>query len=126
METNYLIYAQLTFIFVSIGLTLIVAHKLYANSILFMVDIFHGKIDIAQSTNNLFKIGFYLLNIGIALWINDFFNMSTIESLVEELSQKIGAFCVFLGVMLFFNLLLFLRGRKHANATTIKQNTSVQ
>lgn len=79
-----------------------------------MIDIFHQKEDIAMATNSLFKIGFYLLNIGFALCIIEFFQIETVEKLVVALSKKIGGFSIYLGVMMLFNLLLFLKGRKHA------------
>lgn len=79
-----------------------------------MIDIFHQKQDIAMATNSLFKIGFYLLNIGFALCIIEFFQIETVEKLVVALSKKIGGFSIYLGVMMLLNLLLFLKGRKHA------------
>ena len=79
-----------------------------------MIDIFHQKEDIAMATNSLFKIGFYLLNIGFALCIIEFFQIESIERLVVELSRKVGGFSIYLGVMMLLNLLLFLKGRKHA------------
>jgi hypothetical protein len=79
-----------------------------------MIDIFHQKEDIAMATNSLFKIGFYLLNIGFALCIIEFFQIDTVERLVVALSEKIGGFSIYLGIMMLLNLLLFLKGRKHA------------
>jgi hypothetical protein len=79
-----------------------------------MIDIFHQKEDIAMATNSLFKIGFYLLNIGFALCIIEFFQIETVERLVVAVSRKIGGFSIYLGVMMLLNLLLFLKGRKHA------------
>jgi F0F1-type ATP synthase assembly protein I len=34
------------------------------------------------------------------------------RSLLEILSAKIGGFAIYLGIMLFFNLYLFFRGRR--------------
>lgn len=36
----------------------------------------------------------------------------TAQDMVEALSRKIGAFAIYLGVSLFFNLYLFFRGKK--------------
>jgi len=36
------------------------------------------------------------------------------ERLVVALSKKIGGFSIYLGIMMLLNLLLFLKGRKHA------------
>jgi hypothetical protein len=77
-----------------------------------MLDIFKGREEIAYSTNRLFEIGFYLLNIGMALLILRIGFAETAQDMVEVLSQKIGGFAIYLGVSLFFNLYLFFRGKK--------------
>jgi len=110
-----------------ITLTVLVSQFLFKNSKTFMIDIFHQKEDIAMATNSLFKIGFYLLNIGFALCIIEFFQIETVERLVVALSKKIGGFSIYLGVMMLLNLLLLLKGRKHAmNKDKIKQEEIVK
>jgi hypothetical protein len=105
----YMIYLPIV-----IALTVLVTQFLFKNSKTFMIDIFHQKEDIAMATNSLFKIGFYLLNIGFALCIIEFYRIETLESLVVDMSEKIGKFSIYLGIMMLLNLLLFLKGRKHA------------
>jgi hypothetical protein len=112
MEKMYLT-AYFIYLPVVIILTWYVAHILFKNSTAFMLEIFHGKTDIAFSTNKLFETGFYLLNLGFALLIMEI--TATIldgRSLLEILSTKIGGFSIYLGVMLFFNLYLFFRGKR--------------
>lgn len=113
MNTNYNFTAYLIYLPVVITLTWYVAHILFKNSKAFMLDIFNGRSDIALSTNKLFETGFYLLNLGFALWVMEI--AGTIEdnrTLLEILSAKIGGFSIYLGIMLFFNLYLFFRGRR--------------
>lgn len=106
--TAYLIYLP-----VVIALTWYVAHTLFKNSKIFMMDIFSGRAEIATSTNKLFETGFYLLNLGFALTIMKIaYDLWDSRSLMETLSSKIGGFSIYLGVMLFFNLYLFFRGKK--------------
>ena len=62
--TTYTIYLPIV-----IALTIYVARSLFKNSKVFMMDIFNGREEIAMSTNRLFEVGFYLLNIGFALLI---------------------------------------------------------
>ena len=107
--TAYYIYLPIVVV-----LTLVVAHQLFQNGKIFMFDIFHNQKDIALATNSLFKIGFYLLNIGFALSIIYFSYIESKEDLIVRLSTKIGGFMIYLGVMMLLNLLLFMRGRKHA------------
>ena len=112
--TTYNFSAYMIYLPIVIALTVFVSQFLFKNSKTFMIDIFHQKEDIAMATNSLFKIGFYLLNIGFALCIIEFFQIETVERLVVALSKKIGGFSIYLGIMMLLNLLLFLKGRKHA------------
>jgi len=119
METQYvqdsriILIAYFIYLPVALTLTYYVARTLFANSKVFMLDIFHGKEEIAYSTNKLFEVGFYLLNLGFALlilqidhYVNDY------QLMIEVLSVKIGGFAIYLGVMLFGNMYMFFRGRK--------------
>jgi len=117
---NLFVLTYLIYLPIVIGLTLYVARTLFRNGRVFMLDIFKGKADIADATNRLFEVGFYLINIGFALRImevggnyaNDPFD--TTQEMVEVLAGKIGGFAIYLGVMLFINLFLFFRGRRKA------------
>ena len=113
MNTSFLLTAYLIYMPVTILLTWYVAHTLFKNGRIFMLDIFHGKTEIAMATNKLFEVGFYLLNVGFALWILQIYvEVLSFQTVVEVLSRKIGGFAIYLGLMLFFNLYLFFRGRK--------------
>jgi hypothetical protein len=106
--TAYLIYLPVVII-----LTWYVAYILFKSSRTFMLDIFNGKEEIATSTNTLFKTGFYLLNLGFALVIMKIaVDILDGQTMLEILSYKIGGFSIYLGIMLFFNLYLFFRGRR--------------
>ena len=113
MKSSFNFTAYLIYLPVVISLTWYVAYVLFKNSRTFMLDIFNGKEEIAASTNTLFKTGFYLLNLGFALVIMkiaaEIFDGQT---MLEILSYKIGGFSIYLGLMLFFNLYLFFRGRR--------------
>jgi len=104
---------------VVIVLTWYVAHTLFKNSKVFMMDIFHGKADIALSTNKLFETGFYLLNLGFALKIMEVATeISNSRTMLEILSSKVGGFSIYLGVMLFLNLYFFFRGKRISKQKT--------
>lgn len=119
-QSSMMLVAYVIYLPISLLLTYYVAKTLFKNGLTFMLDIFHGKTDIAHSTNKLFEVGFYLLNIGFALLIlqiNDI--CATEQQMIEILSVKIGGFSIYLGIMLFFNMYLFFRGRK-ASRSNIK------
>ncbi|PHQ29441.1 hypothetical protein [Leeuwenhoekiella nanhaiensis] len=126
METSKILIGYFIYLPITILLTLYVSRILFKNGKLFMIDIFKGKEEIALATNQLFKVGFYLLNIGFALMIMEIHSYGfndTYQNLVEILSSKIGGFTIYLGIMLFFNLFLFFRGRKKSRQTMTKQVT---
>jgi len=106
--TAYLVYLP-----VVIFLTWYVAHTLFKNGKVFMMDIFQGREEIALSTNKLFETGFYLLNLGFALLIMEIATeIANSRTMLEILSTKIGGYSIYLGIMLFFNLYLFFRGKR--------------
>ena len=113
MNTSLNFIAYLIYLPIVIVLTWYVAHILFKNSKTFMEDIFHGKTEIAHSTNKLFETGFYLLNLGFALVIMEVSSeIYGNRDMLEILSTKIGGFSIYLGIMLFFNLYLFFRVRR--------------
>ncbi|UYQ94585.1 hypothetical protein MKQ68_05705 [Chitinophaga horti] len=115
MERSFNFLAYLIYLPLVILVTWYVARTLFKNGRVFMLDIFNGKTEIAFATTRLFETGFYLLNLGFAFWImNIYNNVEDNTQLLEVLSHKIGGFCIYLGVMLFFNLYLFFRGRRVA------------
>lgn len=123
METTYITIGYAVYLPIALGLTYYVAKNLFKNSKVFMLDIFSGRQEIAMSTNRLFEIGFYLINLGFAfmiLKIESRYLVDNAQILIELLSTKIGSFSIYLGVMLFFNLYLFFRGRRAS-----KQNRSL-
>ncbi|MDY7396483.1 hypothetical protein UMM65_14625 [Aureibaculum sp. 2210JD6-5] len=124
MENSKIIIGYLIYLPIAIGLTIYVSKMLFKNGKSFMIDIFRGNEEIALATNKLFEIGFYLINIGWALLILKitYYGATNIsnQALIEILSKKIGGFSIYLGIMLFLNLLLFLKGRKKANQKPIE------
>jgi hypothetical protein len=123
METSKILIGYFIYLPLVIGLTYFVARTLFKNGKVFMLDIFKGQEEIANATNMLFKVGFYLLNFGYALLILKISSQGfqeTYQNLIEVLSAKIGGFTIYLGIMLFFNLFLFFRGRKKSR----QQNNS--
>ncbi|WP_291909450.1 hypothetical protein [Chitinophaga sp. CB10] len=110
--TAYLIYLPVVAL-----VTWFVAYTLFKNSKVFMLDIFNGRVDIAMSTNTLFKTGFYLLNLGFGVRIMQIsYSVDSHREMMEALSSKLGGFFIYLGIMLFINLFFFFRGRRIAKA----------
>ncbi|CAM4014458.1 MULTISPECIES: hypothetical protein [Flavobacterium] len=116
METSKILIGYAIYLPVALFLTYYVSKTLFNNSKIYMLDIFKGREEIALATNKLFETGFYLLNLGFALRILEMsINDNSYQSLIENLSYKIGGFSIYLGIMLFLNLYLFFRGKRKAN-----------
>lgn len=112
MDYSYELLSYFIYLPLSILLTTYVSHHLFKHGKIFMLDIFHQKTDIALATNKLFKIGFYLVNVGFALAIIKVYMINSSRQLVEVLSSKIGGFSIYLGVVMILFILFFLKGRK--------------
>lgn len=105
----------LTYLLISVALTIWVARTLYKRGAIFLVDAFHGDRELADSVNHLLVVGFYLINIGfvsLALKTAEVINNS--RSAIELLSDKMGMVLLILGGMHFFNLYVFSRIRRSA------------
>jgi hypothetical protein len=127
MSNTYIVAAYLIYLPVALVLTWAVANTLFRNGLIFMRDIFFGREEMAKATNSLFKCGFYLLNIGFALYILKIYGvLSGMQDTIEILSSKIGGFSIYLGIMLFLNMYLFFRGKKVSKQRRMESSASNQ
>ena len=120
MNTTLVLIAYAIYLPISTGLTTFVSQHLFKNSKIFMLDIFNQQQEIAMATNKLFKIGFYLVNIGFALKIIKIYSLTDYKDLVETLSTKIGGFSVYLGVVMIAFIMIFLKGRKASKRENLR------
>jgi len=112
---NWLVTTYITYLVISIALTVWVARTLHKNGRIFLVDSFHGNEPLADSVNHLLVVGFYLINIGyVALALKYGAAARNAHQFLETLSTKVGLVLVVLGVMHFFNLFVFSRMRKRS------------
>lgn len=112
---NLIVTTQLTYLAISVAVTVWVARTLHRNGRVFLVDCFHGNVELADSINHLLVVGFYLINIGfIALAIRFGMRAEDPQVAVETLATKIGLVMLVLGVMHFINLRLFTACRRRA------------
>ena len=123
---SHIVLTYLVYLVVTILLTVFVARTLFKNGKLFLVDIFHGNLELATAVNNLLLFGFYLINIGYAVYtLKIFQTIGSTQEIIEVLSLKIGAIILILGGMHFGNMFIFFKLRKKAHGrsiTTVAQN----
>ena len=112
---NLIVLTHLTYLAISIGLTVWVARTLHRSGRVFLVDCFHGNTELADSANHLLVVGFYLINVGfVALALRFGVLAGDVREALESLSTKVGLVLLVLGAMHFFNLAVFTTCRKRA------------
>ena len=112
---NYIIITYSFYLTITIALTIWVAKTLFKNGKVFLIDIFHGNKELADSVNNLLLVGFYLVNIGYAVYtLQVTSSVTSFQQVIEKLSLKVGLIILILGAMHFFNLYIFFTLRKKA------------
>jgi len=110
MEPKVITY--LVYLAISLGLTIWVAQTLFKNGRLFLVDVFAGRQELADSVNHLLVVGFYLVNLGyVAMALKLTGPVPGVEQSIEALSYKVGLVLLVLGGMHFGNLYIFSRVR---------------
>jgi hypothetical protein len=114
----YIVGCYVTYLLISLSVTVWVARTLHKNGRVFLVDAFHGNAELADSVNHLLVVGFYLINIGyVTLALRTAGNLDTLRAAIELVSDKIGLVLLVLGGMHFFNLFVFSRMRKRSRTS---------
>jgi hypothetical protein len=115
----------LTYLAISIAITIWVARTLHRSGRIFLLDAFHGNDALADSVNQLLVVGFYLINVGyIALALKTAESLTTIRQVIELESTKIGVVLLILGAMHFFNMFVLTRMRRHGRVSRAAQTAS--
>lgn len=108
-----IVWTHLTYLAISIALTVWVARTLHRNGRIFLVECFRGNNELADSVNHLLVVGFYLINAGyVTLALKYGVAAGDAREALESLSTKIGLVLLVLGFMHFFNLAVFTQMRK--------------
>jgi len=112
---NYSVIAYIIYLWVGIALTLWVAHILFKNARVFFTDIFGHNEELADSVNHLLKAGFYLVNIGLVMYLLEHSTtINNYKTLLEVLSVKVGGVILLLGAMHFLNVYILFKLRRKA------------
>ncbi|HYU31507.1 MAG TPA: hypothetical protein VEW48_05040 [Thermoanaerobaculia bacterium] len=112
---SFTVYTYLLYLGISIALTVWVARTLHKNGRIFLVDVFRGNGELADSVNHLLVVGFYLINLGYVTRVLKIgYEVGTLQQSIEALSEKVGLVLLVLGLMHFFNLFVFSRMRRRS------------
>ena len=115
----YIVGCYVSYLLISLAVTIWVARTLHKNGRVFLVDAFHGNTELADSVNHLLVVGFYLINVGyVTLALRTAGNPDTLRAAIELVSDKIGLVLLVLGGMHFFNLAVFSSLRKRTRSSS--------
>jgi len=109
---DFKVIAYLTYIIISLGLTVWVGRTLHKHGRSFLLDIFAQDHLLTDSINKLLLIGFYLVNLGYILY--NLITRLKIENAIdaiELLSVKVGMIVIVLGIMHFANIFILFKMR---------------
>ena len=112
---NYHLLTYLLYLVLTVAVTVWVARTLFANGQVFLYDIFKGNEALAKSVNKLLQVGFYLVNLGYAVYTMKIMRgILTATDMAEELSQKIGFIILILGAWHLINIWVLFKLRRRA------------
>jgi hypothetical protein len=116
----YIAACYLSYLAISVILTIWVARTLFRSGRIFLLDAFRGNEALADSVNHLLVVGFYLINIGyVALALKTTKELTNFRQSIELESAKIGVVMLLLGAMHFFNIFVLARMRKRGSFPVI-------
>ena len=117
----YTLTAYVTYIIISIFITVFVSRTLSKNGRIFLVDGFSGNEELADSVNHLLVVGFYLVNLGfVLLRMRTDGVIVSAEELIVYLTSNIGVVLLILGVAHFFNMYVIHKfGRKYLSSNEL-------
>ncbi len=110
---GYAILVYLVYAAVAIGLTVWLARTLFNSGQVFLDDVFEGKQKLAESVNRLLVTGFYMLNLGYALFIIRSKSDLDAFGAVQFLINRLAILLLTLGAIHFVNVFVFWRIRAH-------------
>ena len=113
--------SYVTYLAVTVPLTMWVASTLSRNGRVFLEDVFGDNEDLAEAINKLLVVGFYLLNVGfVLLYLRTGDQVVDLSSLMEVVSLKVGVVMVVLGLVHFTNVYVFNSIRRRVRMESLR------
>lgn len=113
--------SYLTYLAITVPLTVWVARTLSSNGEVFLRDVFEDNPELAGAINTLLVVGFYLLNVGIVLlYLRTGEVVADLPGLVEVVSLKVGVVMVVLGLVHFTNVYVFNAIRRRVRMESLR------
>lgn len=111
---DLIVASYCVYLLLGISLTLIVGKVLFNRGAVYLQDVFGTNQELADATNQLLRVGFYLVLGGyILLTLKISGEVATIREMLEVLSGKLGTIFLAIGILHLFNLLILSTIRKN-------------
>lgn len=102
---NAQIVSYLLYLATCVPMAIAVGYTLHKNGRVFLVDVFAGREDVADSVNHLLLVGFYLLTVGfVSIFTRVGAPPEDAAEMIQWVSTKVGAVLLVLGVVHMFNV----------------------
>ena len=118
---TWTVWTYLSYLLVTVPLTIWVAATLSRKGQVFLADVFEGKDGLADAVNQLLVVGFYLVNLGfVMLYLRVDVPVTSLTGLVETMSVKVGIVMLVLGVIHFCNVYVFNAIRRRSRLEAMR------
>jgi hypothetical protein len=108
---GYVIGVYFVYVAVAVGLTAWLARTLFRNGTAFLHDVFEDRPALAEAVNRLLVVGFYMLNLGYALYVLRAGRGLDAFAAVQFLVNRLSILLVTLAGLHFLNVFVFWRIR---------------
>jgi hypothetical protein len=112
-QVDIVVHMYIAYLAICVPVVLFVGWTLHKNGRVFLIEIFEGKEDLADSINHLLIVGFYLASTGFVakvLRLNS--TPENTAEAIESLSSTVGLVLLVLGAAHIANLLLLSLARR--------------
>ena len=121
----YTVWTYLVYLAVSIPVALVVGWILYKNGRVFLVEVFQGKEDLADSVNHLLVVGAYLVSIDFITYLLQYgAEPDDAVGAIRAVSTKVGVVLFALGAGHLANVLFLSRLRWRVRLVAPQGHTS--
>jgi len=110
-QNSYLVWVYTAYAVCAVALTVWLARTLYHNGAVFLEEVFDRK-EIAVAVNRLLVTGFFMINLGYAMFLLKSNSATTATEAIEILVQKLGILLLTLAAVHFVNVYVFWRLRR--------------
>ena len=108
---GYAIAVYVGYALVALGLTAWLARTLFRNGAAFLYDVFEDRPALAEAVNRLLVVGFYMLNLGYALYVLRAGRGLDAFAAIQFLVNRLAILLVTLAGLHFLNVFVFWRIR---------------